>query len=269
MLKLTDEGKLDLFPAALAWVPNRAADERSGIYHLDLPSATLATRDPSGSSFTVTPDGHTIDLVLKDDLAGELEAQAREEAGDDGAEEVDDDNPDWSHPPRLFVVRPDGSGVELLRNADVRGFLAQRDAEIEGGSAMLLREPLPSEPSAETYTFVWQDWAQMHLASLVAERAQSDEVQLLGFLPKAAPPPPETTSLCFRRLVRRDALSEGQRETLEAELSEMVDYRDQEETRAKELHVVDERTEEQKAAEAEMQREMLKVRRHSPLPSPT
>ena len=181
---------------------------------------------------------------------------------------ADEDNPDWSHPPRLFVVRPDGSGVELLRNADVRGFLAQRDAEIEGGSAMLLREPLPSEPSAETYTFVWQDWAQMHLASLVAERAQSDEVQLLGFLPKAAPPPPETTSLCFRRLVRRDALSEGQRETLEAELSEMVGYRDQEETRAKELHVVDERTEEQKAAEAEMQREMLKVRRHSPLPSP-
>ena len=39
----------------------------------------------------------------------------------------------------------------------------------------------------------------------------------------------------------------------------MVSYRDQEAARAKELHVVDQRTEEEKAAEAAATAEMLKV----------
>ena len=210
VLKLASDGSLDLFPASLAWVPNRASDERSGIYKVDLINGRLSTRDPAGSTFVATTSGHSIELVLKDDLAGELEAQAREESGAE-AEETDEDNPDWSHPPRLFVCRPDGSGVELLRNADVRGFMAQRELEVEGGTAMLLREPLPSEPSAETYTFVWKDWMQMHVASLVAEQEQSDAHQLLGFMPKVVTPPAESTTLHFRRLVRREGLKEAQR----------------------------------------------------------
>ena len=259
VLKLSAEGSIDLYPAPLAWVPNRAADERSGIYRIDLIEGKLSTRDPAGSTFVATTTGHSIELVLKDDLAGELEAQAREESGAE-VDESDEDNPDWSHPPRLFVCRPDGSGVELLRNGDVRGFMAQRDLEVEGGTAMLLREPLPSEPSAETYTYVWKDWMQMHIASLVAEQEQSDAHLLLGFMPKVVTPPAESTTLHFRRLVRRDVLKENHREQLEAELSEMVSYRDSEEQRAKEMHVVDPRTEEEKAAEAELQKEMLKVR---------
>ena len=113
--------------------------------------------------------GHSIDLVLKDELAGETDedASAAADAADDEAE-----NPDWSHPPRLYVVRPDGSGAELLRANDVRGFVKQREAEVEGGTAMVLREPLPAEPSAEVHTYVWRDWMQMHIAALAAENQQ-------------------------------------------------------------------------------------------------
>ena len=261
VLKVAADGMVDLYPAPLAWIPNRPADERSGIYHLDLHNGKLSTKDPSGSTFVASVDsGHSIDLVLKDDLAGELEAQAKEEAPSGDEDEIDDDNPDWSHPPRLFVCRRDGSGVELLRAADVRGFMAQRDAEVRDGTAMLLREPLPSEPSAETYTFVWKDWMQMHIASLIAESETSDAQQLLGFMPKITTPPPEATTLHFRRLVRRDVLRERDREFLESEIAEMSSYRDLEEQRAKQMHVVDPRTEEEKIAEAVLQQEMLKVR---------
>lgn len=136
--------------------------------------------------------------------------------------------------------------------------MAQREAEVEGGTAMLLREPLPAEPSAETYTFVWKDWMQMHIASLVAGAEQSDVQQLLGFMPKVVTPPPEATTLHFRRLVRRDVLKERERELLEAEIGEMASYRDLEEQRAKQMHVTDPRTEEEKAAEAALQQDLLK-----------
>jgi len=197
--------------------------------------------------------------VLKDDLAGELEAQAK---GEDAASEdadVDDDNPDWSHPPRLFVCRRDGSGVELLRTADVQGFMAQREAEVELGTAMVMREPLPAEPSAETHTIVWRDWMQMHIASLVASATQSDAQQLLGFMPKVVTPPPDSTTLHFRRLLRRDVLREREREQLEEEIRDMTKYRDEEEEKAKRMHVVDPRTEEEKAAEAELQKDLLLI----------
>merc|ERR1719230_2117863 len=123
--------------------------------------------------------------------------------------------------------------------------MAQREMEVEAGTAMLLREPLPSEPSAETYTFVWRDWMQMHLAALAAQEQQSDSQQLLGFMPKVVSAPPEATTLHFRRLLRRDGLKERDREHLEAEISEMAAYRDQEEERARQMHVTDPRTEEE------------------------
>jgi len=256
VLKVLADGTLDVYPAPLAWIPNRPSDERSGVYRYQLGDGKVSTRDPSGSTFVASVEtGHSIDLVLKDDLAGELEAQAK---GDDAAaEEADDDNPDWSHPPRLFVCRRDGSGVELLRATDVRGFMAQREVEVENGTAMLLREPLPSEPSAETYTFVWKDWMQMHIAALVAGARQSDAQQLLGFMPKVVAPPPESTTLHFRRLLRRDPLREREREQLEAEITEMANYRHHEEERARKMHVVDPRTDEEKAAEAALQQQML------------
>jgi len=256
VLKVSADGMVDLFPAPLAWQPNRAADERSGIYHLDLSQGKLSTRDPAGSTFVShVQTGHAIELVLKDDLAGELEAQAQQDAAEAA---TDEDNPDWSHPPRLFVCRRDGTGVELLRGSDVRGFMSQREAEVENGTAMLLREPLPAEPAAETYTFVWKDWMQMHIASLRAEAEASDSQQLLGFMPKIITPPPETTTLYCRRLVRRDVLNEMQRDQLEQEVQDMSRFHSEEEQRAKAMHVSDPRTAEEKAAEEAVQHDMLK-----------
>ena len=219
VLKLSENGATALYPAPLAWVEN--ADGKSGVYHLDLAAGTMYTKDPAGSSFRAGPGiegGHQVDLVMADDLAASLEDAAEP---DDAPPNLDEENPDWSHPPRLFVVRADGSGVELLRSADCRGFTKQREAEIEGGTAMLLREPLPSEPSAEVFTYVWRDWMQMHIASLDAERRESDAVSLLGFQPKVAVPPTDVTTLNFRRLLRREPLSEGSREQLEREIDNM------------------------------------------------
>ena len=67
------------------------------------------------------------------------------------------------------------------------------------------------------------------------------------------------TQLNFRRLVRREALSEGQREALEGEIANMNAYREQEELKAAELHVTDMRTEEEKLQGAELATEMLKI----------
>ena len=79
-------------------------------------------------------------------------------------------------------------------------------------------------------------------------------------MPKIVTPPSDTTSLHFRRLVCRDVLKEREREILEVEIKDMAEYRDTEEQRAKAMHVVDPRTEEEKEAEAALQQEMLKVR---------
>jgi len=264
VLKLQSDGKANLYPPPLAW----KGDGKTGIYYLDLGAGTLFTKDPAGSTFKAGPGvegGHAVDLVIADDLAASLEDAAAEGAPAEAAGPPDDDNPDWSHPPRLFVVRADGSGVELLRASDVTGFTKQREAEIEGGTAMLLREPLPAEPSAEVFTYVWRDWMQMHIASLDAERRESDAVALLGYQPKVAVAPSEATILHFRRLLRREPLSDGQREALEAEIANMNEYREQEEVKAHELQVSDIRTEEEKAMEAEAAREMLKIYSLAPL----
>ena len=103
-----------------------------------------------------------------------------------------------------------------------------------------------------------------------ASRLHILEVQrLIRFMPKVVMPPAESTTLHFRRLVRRDVLKEHHREQLEAELSEMVSYRDSEEVRAKEMHVEDPRSEEEKQAEAELQKEMLKVSQNTIAASPS
>jgi len=257
VLKLSSVGKLALFPAALAW--GSESDGKLGVYSMDLAEGKLVTKDHSGSTFTASVlEGHTIDLVLKDDLAGELEAAAAEGVASDSSPQ-EEENADWSHPPRLFVTRPDGSGVELLRAADVRGFIRQREAEVEGGTAMLLREPLPAEPSAEVYTYVWRDWMQMHISALEADRQESDAITLLGFMPNVVASPPESTILHFRRLLRREALSESNREKLNVEIANMNSYREQEEQKAHELHVGDVRTAEEVAVEAELAKEMLKI----------
>jgi len=105
----------------------------------------------------------------------------------------------------------------------------------------------------------------MHIASLDAERRESDAVSLLGFQPKVAVPPTDVTTLNFRRLLRREPLSEGSREQLEREIDNMNQYREQEEVKAYELHVTDIRTEEEKAMEAELAKEMLKIYTLAPL----
>lgn len=249
-LKLGHNGTLEFLPAALAWQVGRASDDPNGVYQLDLAAGTLYTKDPQGSSFSVTlGETHTVDLVLQDELAGSV-----------GEKQDWDDDPDWSHPPRLFICRPDGTGVELLRKTDVAAFLSQRELDSEAGSSMHLREPVMGDTTAEVNTWVWRDWMQQTVQELAAERGNSDVQQLLALLPKIKYEPAKATLLHFRRMLRREPLSSADRAVLETEVAEMEEYRLQEDERAKAMHIVDTRTAGEKTDQLELQAELMKVR---------
>ena len=76
-------------------------------------------------------------------------------AMDEGAAAPDD--PEWCHPPRLLICRPDGSGAELWRHADVRSFLHARGKGVEEGVAQEQQLPFPADPDATVHTYVWRD----------------------------------------------------------------------------------------------------------------
>ncbi|KAL1495489.1 hypothetical protein AB1Y20_016854 [Prymnesium parvum] len=245
---LSKEGKVHYFPAQLAWMAGRARDEATCVYKLDLVASTLETKDPQGSVFRVSFDqGHSVDLVLPDELSSAETPVA------------EDEDPDWSHPPKLFICRADGTGVELLRTADVAPFMQARDVDADQGICMHLREPVSGDTTAEVHTWVWRDWLQHTVTKLAADRDRSDAQLLLAYLPKVKYVPPTTTLLHFRRLLKREPLTAAQREYLEKELLEMEQYRVHEEKRAQELHIKDTRSEGEGESERDLQQELLQV----------
>ena len=190
---------------------------------------------------------HRVELVLKDDLAGDTDA-----AMDEGAAAPDD--PEWSHPPRLLLCRQDGSGAELLRHADVRPFLHARAQGVEEGVAQEQQLPFPADPDATVHTFVWRDATTLRNAAETEAAATSDAHTLIGLRPKLPPSLEERTLLHHRRLIKREPLSSAERGVLETELAAMGEWMTGEEEKATELHVVDTRSAEEKAAEAQVQR---------------
>ena len=92
-----------------------------------------------------------------------------------------------------------------------------------------------------------------------AAAAGSETQKLLGFSPKLVPQLQATELLHFRRLVKRPPLSPSDRSVLETELQAMAEWRVEEEARAKEMHVTDPRSAEEKAAELEVQRQLLQA----------
>jgi len=249
-LQMLASGSAELLPAVLS-VFDEPPDNGSGVYHFNLPEATFATKDPEGSTFKLWLDGRIqTDLVLKDELAGAIvEHGAPEKIG--GGEE-----PEWSHPPRLFVCRPDGSGAELLRDADIALFEAIRKAD---ATSSLTKEAVPSDPEATSHCHSWRSWHQLE-----AMRGQgpSEEDALLGFMPQLTEQRAARPLLFFRRLVRRQPMSVESRGLLEGEIREMEEWRQQEAARTKELHVTDTRTPAEIEAEAAVQRELMLAKAH-------
>ena len=84
--------------------------------------------------------------------------------------------------------------------------------------------------------------------------ATSDAHTLIGLRPKLPPSLEERTLLHHRRLIKREPLSSAERGVLETELAAMGEWMTGEEEKATELHVVDTRSAEEKAAEAQVQR---------------
>lgn len=250
-LQLAQSGLVELLPAALSTleeVPNTGA----GIHYISLPDGSFRLKDAEGSSFAVDLGGRVeVDIVMKDELAGAG-------ADDDAPQPIGGgDEPEWSHPPRLFVCRPDGSGVELLRDADVALFEACRKGD---ASCSVVQEPLPSDPEAVSHCYTWRPWQLMEALRRQADDDESEAKALIGFMPRVEERPPVAPVLFFRRLVRREPLGVADRCTLERELREMEEWRLQEEQRAKALHVRDTRSAEVIAAEADIQRQLLQVR---------
>ena len=142
---------------------------------------------------------------------------------------------------------------ELLRHADVRPFLHARAQGVEEGVAQEQQLPFPADPDATVHTFVWRDATTLRNAAETEAAATSDAHTLIGLRPKL-PPSLEERTLLHRRLIKREPLSSAERGVLETELAAMGEWMTGEEEKATELHVVDTRSAEEKAAEAQVQR---------------
>jgi hypothetical protein len=258
-LQLSPSGFVELLPAALSTleeVPNTGA----GIHYISLPDGSFRLKDAEGSSFAVELGGRIdVNIVLKDELAGAV-------TDDDAPQPIGGgDEPEWSHPPRLFVCRPDGSGVEMLRDADVALFEACRKGDT---TCSVVQEPLPFDPEAVSRCYTWRSWQQMEALRRQADADASEAKALIGFMPQVEPRPSVAPVLFFRRLVRHEPLGVADRCALERELREMEEWRLQEEQRAKAMHVRDTRSAEVIAAQADIQRQLLQVRANSPAVCP-
>ena len=116
------------------------------------------------------------------------------------------------------------------------------------------RAGLPADPDATVHTFVWRDATTLRNAAETEAAATSDAHTLIGLRPKLPPSLEERTLLHHRRLIKREPLSSAERGVLETELAAMGEWMTGEEEKATELHVVDTRSAEEKAAEAQVQR---------------
>jgi len=249
-LSLEAGGRAELKPASLATLARAGTEEdatTTGCYHFELLTGEMRTADHEGNKFEVRlGSDHHVQLVLKDDLAGDSDT-----AADESATAADD--PGWCHPPRLLLCRPDGSGAELWRHADVSAFLHARAAGVEAGVAQVQQLPFPADPDALVQTYVWRDAMTLRNAAEIEAAATSDAHRIIGLRPKLPPCLEERTLLRHRRLIKREPLSAAERGVLETELAAMGAWRDGEEEKATELHVVDTRSAEEKAAEAQVQ----------------
>jgi len=249
-LKLLPSGMVELLPAAMSTL-DEIPSTGAGIHYIDLRQGTFRLKDAEGSSYEASLSGKIdVDIVMKDELAGAM-------ADDDAPQPIGGgDEPEWSHPPRLFVCRADGSGVELLRDADVALFEA---CHKQDPTCSVIKEPLPSDPNAVSHCYTWRAWQQIEALRRQAEADASDSKSLIGFMPQVEERPSVAPLLFFRRLLRREPLGVADRCTLEQELRDMEEWRLQEEARAKALHVRDTRSAAVIEAEAEIQRQLLQV----------
>ena len=77
-LTLSSSGSLEYHPSSRASFEWAAADERAGVYAIELDAGSVATRDPQGNAFELTLGvGHSVDLVLKDDLVTDAADEAQ------------------------------------------------------------------------------------------------------------------------------------------------------------------------------------------------
>uniref|UniRef100_A0A7S4B3M1 Uncharacterized protein n=1 Tax=Chrysotila carterae TaxID=13221 RepID=A0A7S4B3M1_CHRCT len=253
------EGKAELTPAPLLAIPGRPDDEPSGVYKFDLAASSVSTKDPEGNSFSVVlGQGHTVELVLKDDLGGTVTVE-----GDEEEDTSNGEDPDWSHPPRLFECRADGTGVELLREQDLQPFFLARKEQSESGTCTIRDEPVPSDAGARCLSFLWSDALQAAREAAEAAALNTEAGALLGFMPKVQPAMQSVKLLHFRRLLRRTPLGPSDRAVLEKEIREMAIWHDDEAARAKEMHISDPRSAEEIEAEAAVQKELLQGKRFS------
>ncbi|CAK8694543.1 unnamed protein product [Clavelina lepadiformis] len=81
-------------------------------------------------------------------------------------------NPMEHHPPRLFVIHNDGTGIELLRHKDVQDYIG--DAQLDPTTAVV-REPLPEDEKAVGITIMRPHFGNSGDAWIV----QKDEADII------------------------------------------------------------------------------------------
>ncbi|XP_033120508.1 sperm-associated antigen 17-like [Anneissia japonica] len=119
----------------------------------------LELRDGNGNFFTVMNTGE-VDVFVrprpaKEDAGGNAEAEefidekeGQEKSNKILIEEMEQFN---EHPPRFFIIKSDGSGMELLRHRNVMDYLS--NAECDPTSA-ILGDPLPDHPGMTGITIM-------------------------------------------------------------------------------------------------------------------
>lgn len=111
--------------------------------------------DPKGTHFTVMSNGQmTIEKAETQPVTKET-AVTSESAGDE-KEEPSEPGPIQQAPvsplvPRFFIIHADGTGSELLRYVDVKGFLERAE---EDPATAVLKSPLEGHPDVTGLTIL-------------------------------------------------------------------------------------------------------------------
>ncbi|XP_071955355.1 sperm-associated antigen 17-like [Antedon mediterranea] len=111
----------------------------------------LQLRDGNGNFFTVMNTGD-VDVFVRPKPPKEdsnEEAENEKEKFDEFSEEKIEAF--YEHPPRFFIIKNDGSGMELLRNQNVMDYLS--NAECDPATA-ILGDPLPDHPGVTGVTIM-------------------------------------------------------------------------------------------------------------------
>jgi hypothetical protein len=234
-------------------------DERSsGIYSASLTRGTLWTRDHEGNSFSLSPSGKvfsklSVSLNLEEDQepVSPKSAEFTEERKDQAFLPP----PETVMEPRLFLIKKDGEGVELLCQEQLAHYFRNKsDAqyyslEIENATCHTWITPI-EKSSLE----------QGHLIdSPLVNYAVPDIVSKLKHTHKV-PETPSAKAYLYRSVLEYPELTADKRDQFLNDMQRFTEWQEERARQQSQFGVHDERSESQKQQAFEIQQKILTLR---------